>query len=321
VRIRTVLDARPGKPRRHVLQTLLLAHSLEALGRSSMLEVVAIGDPGSSLDDRLRELGVGVIASSPHPLDPVGPNPNKLLGLQQPSDTPVLLVDNDICFLDDVGDLEGRTVRATFDGTAKVSDSQWSHIERATGLRPLSEQWIPMREALEAAKAGREPRTEQLLYLNAGVVWVSRPVEFEPIWSAHIDAIARAFDGNPETTFQVRGCDQAGFATAVATTWGFDVLPFDYNYLPMCFRFALSERPKILHLNKLGEDESLPFSKALTSLWKTRMIKRIKGDNRNLVGAGKSPEEQERLLDLAISARDRVLEIGADADLDSFRLR
>ena len=61
------------------------------------------------------------------------------------------------------------------------------------------------------------------------------------------------------------------------------------------------------------------LSEALTKLWDIRMIKRIRRDNQNAVGAQRSPDEQERLLDQAISIRDRVLRIGADADLDSFR--
>ena len=216
VRVRTVLDARPGTPRRYLLQTLLLAHSLVAVGGGSPLEVVVIGEAGDSLGARLRELGVELVTSPPHPLDAVGRNTNKLLGLRHPSDGPVLLVDNDLCFLEDVSDLAGRSVRASIGGTARVTDAQWAHIEQATGLRPLAAEWVPMRERLEAAKAGREPQPEQRLYLSAGVVWVGRPPELEAIWSAHIDAIAHAFEGHPASTRQVRGSDQAGFATAVA---------------------------------------------------------------------------------------------------------
>jgi hypothetical protein len=291
---------------------------LAAVGGDARLEVTVIGDVGAPLEARLRELGVEVVPALPHPLDAVGRNNNKLLALRHESDEPVLLVDNDICFLEDVSDLEGDSVRASVSGTARVTGTQWAHIEQATGLRPLSEQWTPMRETLDAAKVGREPRPEQLLYLSAGVVWLSRPVEFEPIWAAHTEAIARSFDGHPESTYKVRGSDQVGFATAVAEVGGLDLLPSAYNYRPMCFRLALSERPKILHLNKLGEDEGMPFSKAVSRLWDVRMLKRIRRDNGNLVGARRSPEEKERLLDLAISARDRVLAIGADADLDSF---
>jgi hypothetical protein len=297
----------------------LLAHSLAAVGRGSLLEVIVIGDVGASLRARLRELGVELVTSRPHPLDAIGRSTNKLLGLRHPSEVPVLLVDNDICFLEDVSDLAGDSVRASFGGTARVTDAQWEHIERATGLRPIAAQWVPMRERLEAAKAGRDPRIEQRLYLSAGVVWVGQPSEFEAIWSAHIDAIACVFEGHPASTKRVRGfgSDQAGFATAVATAGGFDLLPFAYNYRPMCFRLGLSEQPKILHLNKLGEDENMPLSEALTRLWDQRMIKWLKRDNGNAVGAQRSPDERERLLDQAISVRDRVLRLCADANLDT----
>jgi hypothetical protein len=294
---------------------------LAAVGGSSSLDVIVIGEVPASLRAQLRELGVEFVTSPPHPLDAVGRNTNKLLGLRHPSDAPVLLVDNDLCFLEDVSDLVGRSVRASFGGSARVTEVQWAHIEQATGLKPLAAEYVPMREELEAAKAGREPKPEQRLYLSAGVVWVAEPLEFEAVWSAHIDAIARAFEGHPASTRRVRGCDQAGFATAVAAAAGaegFDLLPFAYNYRPMCFRLGLSDRPKILHLNKLGEDENMPLSKAVTKLWDQRMLKRITRDSRNGVGAQRSQDQQEQLLEQAINVRDRVLKIGADADLDSF---
>lgn len=314
MRIRTVLDARPDVPRRHQLQTLLLAHSWAASSTGAALDVVVIGDLPDSVKARLRELGVTLLTSPPHRHDSLGRNTNKLVALRQPSDAPVLLVDNDICFLEDVSDLSGRNVCASLAGTARLTGEQWTHIEQSTGLRPLTWEWVPMREQLEAARAGREPTVEHRLYVSGGVVWIRRAPEFEATWDAHIDAIARVFDGHPASTKRVRGSDQAGLATAVAATGGFDLLPFAYNYRPMCFRLGLTEQPKILHLNKLGEDEQLPFSKSLTRLWSERMLRWIKRDRGKISG----PQESESLLDQAISIRDRVLRIGTDADLDAF---
>ena len=320
VRIRTVLDARPDTPRRYLLQTLLLAHSWAAFSSSSPLDVIVVGDAPATVKARLRELGVELVTSPPDPLDRIAKSANKLLALRHPCDAPVLLVDNDVCFLDDVSDLAGRSVCASIASRRRVTDAQWGRIEQVAGLRPLAVEWVPLKERLRAVMAGCAPNPEQWLYLNAGVVWVRRPLEFEAIWSSHIEVIARVFDGHPASTKWVCGSDQAGLATAVGASAGFDLLPFAYNYRPGCFQLGLDEQPKILHLWKLGKDESMVLSKALTKLWDVRMIRRIQRDNGNAVGAQRSRDERERLLDEAISVRDRVLRIGADADLDSFRV-
>jgi hypothetical protein len=310
VRIRTVLDARPSAPPRFLVQTLLLAHSWAAWGGTAPLDVVVLGTLPGPVDERLRELGVEVTEAEPHPLDPVTRIANKLLGLREPCETPILLVDNDVCFLDDVSDLDGRSVRASTDGALPVSDAQWDHIAAVTGLRPLAYDWIPPKP--KSAK-GRAPRTRDKLYLNAGVVWVREGVVFESLWASHISAIAQAFDGYALSTKGVRGwgSEQAGFATAVAEHGGFDLLSPAYNCLPVYFRLGSPEPPKILHLGKLGKKELFPLSRTLTAYWNERMIKRI-----GRVGS-RTDTEQERLIE-AVRVRDRLLGLVADADLDAF---
>src|SRR6266508_4586346 len=150
VRIRTVLDARPTVSPRYSRQTLLLAHSWAAQGGTSPLEVVVLGSAPPPVHARLRELGAEVTTSRSHPLDPVSKHSNKLVGLTEPSDTPILLVDNDVCFLDDVSGLQGRNVRASVAGAPKVTVAQWAHIAATSEYRPLALEWIPLREQLKA---------------------------------------------------------------------------------------------------------------------------------------------------------------------------
>jgi hypothetical protein len=327
VRIRTVLDAGPGAPRRYVLQTLFLAHSWAAFSSRSPLEVVVIGDAPASVVGRLCELGVEVVSSAPHPLDRISKPANKLLALRHPSDVPVLLVDNDVCFLEDVSDLSGRGVCASIAGKCPVTEAQWERIEQATGLRPLAVEWVPLREQVDARRARRPPKPEQRLYLNSGVVLVRRPFEFEATWAAHIDAIAKAFDGHPASSKWVRGfgSEQLALATAVAEHGSFDLLPLVYNFQPACFRLGVSEQqPKILHLFKLGKDEQMPLSRALAEIFDRRIIKWIEAKwigrgNMDRPGAQASREERDLVLAQALGARDRALGIAADAELDSFR--
>jgi hypothetical protein len=270
---------------------------------------------------RLRDLGVEVTDLRPHPLESLSKTANKLVGLQTAGDSPVLLVDNDVCFLDHASSIRGRNVSAAVGNIPRISGAQWAHIERRTGLRPLAVEWVRPLEELESKAAGRAPTINTELYLNAGVVWIRRPVVFESIWAAHIARIAQAFDGHPLSTESVVSSDQAGLATAVAEHGGFDLLPRAYNYTDTCFRLGLAERPKILHLLRLGVHDFGPFSKTLNAWWARRILKPIKLDAKRSGAHQDAVAERDRLLDEAVSVRDRLLRLGADAGLDRFRLQ
>jgi hypothetical protein len=310
-RIRTVFDARTTAPSRFAAQVLLLAHSWSAWAARAPLEVFVLGEPPDALSARLRELGADVIPSQPHLLDDISKLANKLVGLQAPSDTPVLLVDNDTCFLDDAPDLGGADVRAAVANRARIDDTQWEHIAEATGLVPVARQWTPLAEELDAATERRTARPNGRLYLNSGVVWARHADALAATWARNIETIARAFDGHPLSSFSVFGCDQAGLATAVATG-GFELLPVTCNYRPACFQLGLADRPRILHLSELGKKTWPPFSRTLSTYWERRILRQIKragGDRR------------ERLLDEATSVRDRLLGLVRDAGLDALELR
>lgn len=109
-----------------------------------------------------------------------------MVAFQVPSDTPILLVDNDVCFLTDVSELDGRNVRASVEGRARISEAQWEHIAATTELRPIATEWVPLHEEVRAGEKGRSPRPNGRLYLNTGVVWVRQPVVFEEIGRAHV---------------------------------------------------------------------------------------------------------------------------------------
>jgi hypothetical protein len=318
VRIRTVLDARPSAGPRFQLQTLILAHSWERWASTSPLDVFVVGEARTPVVERLRELGATVVPSAAHPISGLSPWSNKLLALEEPSDGSVLLVDNDVCFLDDVSDIPAGKVRTTICGRARVSDEQWEYIRQTTGLEPMRQGWVSLQEELKARRLGREPKVEPLLYFAAGVSWFRHPEEFAPLWANGTDTISRAFEGHPLQTFRVYGCDQVGFAVAVSQHGGLDLLPPTYNHRPMCFRLGLPD-PKILHLGELGNLKGgmMPFSQLLTVWWQRRIlrpIERLGGDG----ACWPSAEEEAQILDEAASLRDRVLALGRDAGLDAF---
>src|SRR5262245_60205264 len=99
MKICTVLDARPSASPRYLLQTLLLAHSWAAQDGAPPLHVTVIGTAPQSVQARLRDLGIELATSPPHPLDALSRTTNKLIALRDASDGPVLLVDNDVFLL------------------------------------------------------------------------------------------------------------------------------------------------------------------------------------------------------------------------------
>jgi hypothetical protein len=216
-----------------------------------------VGAAPSRLVDRLRELGAEVTPAEPHPLFPVSRYANKLLGLKASEEASVLLVDNDVCFLDEVSDLDGRSVRASVEFKARISEAQWKRIAEAARLRPAEIEWIPPQEEANAKAEERPPQPVRHIYLNGGVVWVRNPVALAATWAAHNAAIAEAFDGHPLCTHWVRGDDQASLVTSVAEHGGFDLLPLAYNFRPWCIRLGVG-KPKILHLTRLGDGERAP---------------------------------------------------------------
>lgn len=315
--IYTVLDARPSASPRYLLQTVMLAHSWAAQRGAPPLHVIVIGEAPRPVQARLRDLGIELSSSPPHPLDVLSRTMNKLVALRE-ADGPVLLVDNDVFLLDALATLDGRGVSASVAGRARITPAQWSHVSAATGLRPLAEESVSLLEELKARKHGRDPKPDRDLYLNTGVVWIEQPADFESIWSASTAAVARAFEGHPLSSLSVRGwgSDQAGFAAAVAEQGDFSLLSRAYNYRPVCFRLGSPERPKILHLQKLGAKGLAPFSKLLTAWWDRRIIKPMLRESQDGEPSWRSVAEQERLLDEAVSVRDHVLTLGMDARLD-----
>jgi hypothetical protein len=314
-----VLDARPAAPLRFQLQTLVLAHSWAAWAASEPLDVIVVGKPRRSVEGRLRELGIELAESAPHPLEPISKSSNKLLGLRASSDGPVLLIDNDACFLEDVSnDLDGPKIRTTIAARAPITPEQWKRIRIVTGLEPLEQEWVPLLAELKARRFGSPPEVQRKLYLSSAVSWILQPAAFEELWAAGIEAIAGAFDGHSLRSYAVCGSDQAGFAVGVAQHGGLELLPPTYNYRPVCFRLGLPD-PKILHFGELGNVKRtmLPFSQLLNRWWERRILLPIRRLTKD-AAEWPSDHEQTQLLDEAASIRDRVLDLGREAGLDAF---
>jgi hypothetical protein len=252
-------------------------------------------------------------------LDELTRTANKLLGLLVPKRAPevgALLVDNDVCLLDEVCDLPRSAVGASVASQARVTTEQWAELERSTGLAPIPTEWVSPHEERRERVLGRAARTNVGLYLNSGVVWVEEPARFEPVWADHIQRIDMAFRDHRLHSSWLSGWggDQAGLATAVAEYGGFRALPIEYNYRPVCFRLGTGSRPKILHTGELGAKGTLRFSDSLRRWWKKRIVHPLERDAREGAGELADAWTPKAVLDL----RDRLLRLGEEAGLDRF---
>jgi hypothetical protein len=294
--VRTVLDARRGSSPKYLWQVCLLAASWRCYASDgTRLEVVEIGRMPSALSRFLRSIGVRVVSAVAHAADAFSRSANKIQAtFVDRGDAPLLLVDNDTCFVSAIDSLTAAAeveVMAAAAGTAHVTDAQWEHMDRARGLRPLACEWVSLDDRVEARRQARTPLPRPALYVNAGVLWLRHPASFGRRWTDHILSIADLFASHPLDNGHVRGfgSDQASLATAIGDVQAFAFLPEAFNYRPPLFWLGQcrAEEVRILHLTGL----SLPtvasppaaLEASLSEFWERRIergLRTVAGNDR-----------------------------------------
>lgn len=285
--IRTVFDARPKAGRKYAMQTILLAASwCHYVGDRSThpLEVLVIGEMSPVMKRLLTSWGVRVTGAEPHESDRMSRHANKLLGAVGAGQTPLLLVDNDTCFVADVDELRaapGIGVMAAAAGRARVSPAQWRYIEERLGLKPLDFVWCSLHEEMAAYRDGTPPRFQRDLYVNSGVVWLAHPAEFGARWAEHMKRIAEVFDGHPLWSSDVGDfLDQAGLATAIGAVGNFALLDDAFNYRPRCFWMGKrrAEQIRLVHMTGMdlaGLGPTFTVEEGVRTFWDARVRSRI----------------------------------------------
>ena len=255
--IRTVLDCR-ATSHKYIHQTLLLAaswHRCVSDRRARPLELIAIGDAPDALHTFLSGLGIRVLPAAPDPNERIAKMSNTIVGgIADVDDERVLLLDNDIVFLQDpdLSKVPDDTVAAAIAGQERVSARQWEIVEQQLHLAPLARSWVSLRQEQSALVDGRAmPHAIPRLYANGGVVLLPRGREFALLWRRHVSLIAEVFADHPERTGAVYGSVQAGLATAIGAWKRFVLLPVSYNFRPACF--VLGKAPlnevSLLHMS------------------------------------------------------------------------
>lgn len=280
--IRTVLDARPGAGRKYALQTSLLAASWRHHVRDRSahpLEVLVLGDMPPALSDLLATLGVAVIPVKPPATDAISRTANKIVGLLVDAAAPVLLIDNDTCF---VADLDadpaprGVEIMAAVAGNVRVSSAQWRHIREHLGLGALDVEWRALQDQVSGFRKGTVAPVQRELYVNGGVVWTASPRELGRLWATNVTRIADLFEGHPLDGPSVRGSDMAGLATAIGTHGKFAFLDDGLNYRPPCFWMGQRDRReiRIVHMTDMrlpGLGPTCTVEDAVQNFWDDRV--------------------------------------------------
>lgn len=281
---RTVLDLR-SMQEKYVSQTLLLAASWHRhCADHSPLEVYTVGHDSRVLHDFLDDIGASCVPIPPSPNDDFSKTSNKIEASHADAGgRPVLLLDNDVCFVGGIRqllDLPAGAIAASEAGNLRVTDEQWSLIREQLGLPLLRRRFM----AVNARAAdGTEPvgndspdMPERYLYLNSGVVRLPGGHDHRALWRTHQRRVYGFFKDHPLSTGAVTGSDQAGFASSVAAHGEFAWLPIGFNYRRGCFRVGMATPDQIRILHLTGDVEGdFTLAQRIEAYWKKWTFPRI----------------------------------------------
>lgn len=253
--IRTVLDCRSKSLKFYTSIYLLVASWDAVLSNKSRLEIVYLGELPTTLRAFLERYQVAHRQVQPDPELVFAPTGNTLLGATYSAvHDRVLLVDNDVIFLNDAilsQNIPDNTLAGGIAGVVRVSQQQWEIIENEIGLSTL-----PGGQIVDSSQLPRHsdgvveithfPRT----YINGGVLLLPKNCTFADVWKDHIIMIHDHFKGTNSETVSVCRSNMAGLATAAASHGKFEWLDAGANYRH--FHFLMNARSldaiSIIHL-------------------------------------------------------------------------
>lgn len=314
---RTLLDLRPATAK-YVSQAFLLAASWHKhVAGSAPLRVGVIGDGAPGFHAFLYEVGAECEAMPPGPNDGFSRSSNKIqMAYPDAGGNRVLLLDNDTCFLAAIDGLHGlraSAIVAAQAGRMRISDAQWQVLDSGLGT-PLLRRRYRVVDAQPVAPVPDDGPADGYLYLNSGVVLFPAGLDPRSDWYGRQARIRALFEGHPLASPAVAGSDQAGFAALVGMHGDFAWLPLRFNFRRGCFRLgsAPSAPIAILHLTgNVPDSDAMGLEERVMAYWSRLVMPGVSG-----LGGAIPPAEQARRVEDALSARDAVLGIIREYDLD-----
>jgi hypothetical protein len=313
---RTVLDLRSPLDK-YFSQTLLLAASWHRhCASDTRFEVQTVGGNNPVLDRFLDGIGARCMQIPPGPNDDFSKSSNKIEAAHaDPAGGAVLLLDNDICLLAGLGELQQLStagIAASEAGTLRISDAQWQCILEDLGL-PLLRRSFRAVNSRPALPDG-QPDPENFLYLNSGVVLLPPGHDHRHAWQTLQRRIYEFFREHPLCSDAVAASDQAGFAASIAAHGRFTWLPIRFNYRHGCFRLGLepAERIAIVHLTgDVPNSQALGMTQRIQAYWDRFILSKLANLPQSVPAA-----ERSRRRDIAMSVLDAIQAIVRDYELE-----
>jgi hypothetical protein len=287
--VRTVVDL-TSRSLKHVSLLLLLVaswHRQHANSTRYPLEVVAIGPVPRSLSSFLAETGTILTPARASSVARRCPLMNKTLGCPVVSElAPVLLIDNDVCFLRPIDGVPigSAAVMATEPGAMRVDPQQWQWMQENLDVQPLLRSYLPITDyppGITAAEFRSQALTRRLpLYVNSGVLLISPGCSIRRIWEHSYAVLAEKLGHMKSSLDSLLACDQPSLSLAIATLGSFEWLPISYNYRPVCFLRGLCDHKEISIVHMVGHldgkknspgDSSVELSTYLQIYWEQRV--------------------------------------------------
>lgn len=313
---RTVLDLRSPLDK-YVSQTLLLAASWHRhCAGDARLEIVTVGGDSPVLRRFLDGIGVVCSHMAVGPNDDFSKSSNKIGAAHpDPAGGAVLLLDNDVCLLAGIGELQQMptdSIAASVAGSLRINEAQWACIRDDLGFPLLRRQFRAINDC--PAIADGEPDPENFLYLNSGVVLLPPGHDHRHAWLTLQRRVYDFFREHPLRTAAVTASDQAAFAASVAEHGQFAWLPVRFNYRHGCFRLGLEpvERIAIVHMTgDVPNSQELGMGQRIQAYWEHFILSKLAKLPESLPVAEKS-----RRVDIAMAVLAATQAIVRDYELE-----
>lgn len=313
---RTVLDLRSPLDK-YVSQTLLMAASWHRhCAGDTRLEVLTIGGDSPVLRRFLDGIGACCSRILSGPNDDFSKSSNKIEAAHpDPAGGAVLLLDNDVCLLAGIGEVQqmpAGSIAASVAGSLRIQEAQWACIREDLGLPLLRCQFRAIND--HPAIADGQPDPENFLYLNSGVVLLPSGHDHRHSWLTLQRRVYEFFREHPLRSDAVTASDQAAFAASVASHGQFAWLPIRYNYRHGCFRLGLepAERIAIVHLTgDVPNSQELGMTQRIQAYWDRFILPKLANLPQSV-----PVMEKSRRVDIAMSVLAATQAIVCDYELE-----
>ncbi len=283
--IRTVFDTRTNvQTVKYYTTILLLAASWHKyLSKNTNLEILHIGKLPIQYEHFFKSLDIQCTEVSPN-INSSHAKTTNCIEAATPSDKRLLMVDNDVVFMDELSSLKSIPedhIAASYTGTLWVSDEQWNIIRQELKLPVLTTtaDISPLKELYWQQQTPTYQITKSdVVYVNAGVLVIPAKLNLKSIWERDVKLIADYFKNHELKSRGVYSSCQAGLATAIGAYKKFCWFPIIYNYRSICFVLGMNNQEDIKIMHVAGDIKGTPTMSSfewVIQFWQEKMYDKL----------------------------------------------